>query len=365
MRVPSPAASTIARQVRLLMSVYSLGRRIAPNRCGERWKAGTACANFGGNRRILLRFFNTFDSLPELAGMTALRRTQLIRFGVWSGLATLAVLVAVVSARTESGVRRIATLISPEPPAAARSAKDLQLANRALDQEAEQRRLSEAIRILAADRDRLLARVTTLERNVEDVTGSIGQPAAKAPVAQLTPMPAPSATPAPSAAAPTQTRVAAGHLATGSAAARGVGRNKNRLWRRSRREHDDRRAAHALGQPEGEPARAARRAAAAHRVARRPERRIAGTAAGRRPARQCGDRGAPVRGSSPPPVRPASRPCSTDSGWRCSSVGYCARRVTPASRSRPAAPSTPCRPGSPCRRSRRPGDAGPRYRRCR
>lgn len=154
--------------------------------------------------------------------MTALRRTQLIRFGVWSGLATLAVLIAVVSARTESGVRRIATLIAPEPPAAARSAKDLQLANRALDQEAEQRRLSEAIRVLAADRDRLLARVTTLERNVEDVTGSIGQPAAKAPAAQATPMPAPSVASAPTAVAPatapTQTRVAAGHLATGSAA---------------------------------------------------------------------------------------------------------------------------------------------------
>ncbi len=160
--------------------------------------------------------------------MTAQRRTQLIRFGAWTGLATLAVLVAVIAARTESGVRRIATLISPQPPAAARSGKDLQLANRALDQEVEQRRLSEAIRVLAADRDRLLARVTTLERSVEDVTGSIGQPAAKAPAAAALPplgaaqsaaqpAPAPSAT-APSAAAPSQSRIAAGHLATGSPA---------------------------------------------------------------------------------------------------------------------------------------------------
>ena len=50
--------------------------------------------------------------------MTASRRTQLIRFGAWTGLATLAVLVALIAARTESGVRRIATLVSPEPPAA-------------------------------------------------------------------------------------------------------------------------------------------------------------------------------------------------------------------------------------------------------
>ena len=50
--------------------------------------------------------------------MTALRRTQLIRFGAWTGLATLAVLVALVAARTETGVRRIATLSRPSRPAA-------------------------------------------------------------------------------------------------------------------------------------------------------------------------------------------------------------------------------------------------------
>ena len=155
--------------------------------------------------------------------MTALRRTQLIRFGAWTGLATLAVLVAIVAARTETGARRIATLISPEPPAATRSAKELQLANRALDQEAEQRRLSEAVRLLAADRDRLLARVSTLERSVEDVTGSIGQLPAKAPAAAATNIAAPGAAPGtapavPEPATPGQSRVAAGHLATGSPA---------------------------------------------------------------------------------------------------------------------------------------------------
>lgn len=149
--------------------------------------------------------------------MTARRRTQLIRFGTWSGLATLSVLVAIVAARTEAGLHRIVMLIAPEPPAAARTAKDLQLANRAADQEAEQRRLSEAIRVLAADRDRLLARVTTLERNVEDVTGSIGQPATKTQAVQAVPLPA--SPPAPAAAAPVPSRVAAGHLATGSPAA--------------------------------------------------------------------------------------------------------------------------------------------------
>ena len=45
--------------------------------------------------------------------MTAFRRTQLIRLGVWIGLATVAVLTTVLAARTETGIRRIATLLTP------------------------------------------------------------------------------------------------------------------------------------------------------------------------------------------------------------------------------------------------------------
>jgi hypothetical protein len=161
--------------------------------------------------------------------MTAVRRMQLARLGVWIGLATVAVLTAVVSARTETGVRRIATLLAPAQSEPVRSAKGPAppLASR-FDQEAEQRRLSEAVRALAADRDRLLARVNTLERNLDDVTGSIAAPTAKVSstplpnLAATAPATAPSAppgagaaqNPVPAAPAPNQTRVAAGHLAT-------------------------------------------------------------------------------------------------------------------------------------------------------
>ena len=169
--------------------------------------------------------------------MTAVRRMQLARLGVWVGLATVAVLTAVLTARTETGVRRITTLLSPAPVEPVRSAKGAapQLANRQFDQEAEQRRLSEAVRTLASDRDRLAARLNTLERNVEDVTGSVG-PVAKAPQlpgiptipapgASATAPAPPAATPGaaasqnPAAAAPGQNRVAAGHLATNNPAA--------------------------------------------------------------------------------------------------------------------------------------------------
>jgi hypothetical protein len=173
--------------------------------------------------------------------MTAARRTQLARLGIWIGLATVAVLIAVFTARTETGLRRIAALLSPEAESV-RSAKIAapQIASRQIDQEVE-RRLNEAVRALAADRDRLASRVAALERNLDDVTGSIGRSGASAPAAQpsrplpqiqAAPAPAPPLVPppAPQAAAPAAqpapqappaiqaapNRVAAGHLATGA-----------------------------------------------------------------------------------------------------------------------------------------------------
>jgi len=153
--------------------------------------------------------------------MTAVRRTQLIRLGVWIGLATLAVLTAVLTARTETGVRRIASLLTPAEHA--RGAK-VQVARQS-DQEAEQRRLSEAVRVLAADRDRLQARLNTLERGLEDVTGSIPPASANpkppaAPTQSVTAAPLPAIPPlAQPSTGNSQARVAAGHLATGTPSA--------------------------------------------------------------------------------------------------------------------------------------------------
>jgi hypothetical protein len=127
---------------------------------------------------------------------------QLVRLGVWAGAATLAVLAAVIAANTETGVRRIAGLTAPD--AAMRGPK-APIAVRSFDAELEARRLNEAVRVLAADRDRLLARVAVLERNVDDVTGSIPSAPASAPRPTQTlpqipplvsaPVPAPPATP--------------------------------------------------------------------------------------------------------------------------------------------------------------------------
>jgi hypothetical protein len=128
------------------------------------------------------------------------------------------VLMAVVAANTETGVRRIAGLFSPEAPAEpvrGARAPNAQLAGR-FDAELEARRLNEAVRVLSADRDRLLSRVAVLERNLDDVTGSIpANPPATPKAAPLLPqIPMQAAAPPPAPTAPTSAnpaRVTSGH----------------------------------------------------------------------------------------------------------------------------------------------------------
>jgi hypothetical protein len=64
----------------------------------------------------------------------------------------------------------------------------------------EGRRLAETVSTLAADRERLLARIATLEHSVEDITGSIARVQKAAEAAQRPPEPAP--LPQPEAATP-------------------------------------------------------------------------------------------------------------------------------------------------------------------
>ena len=267
--------------------------------------------------------------------MTAVRRMQLARLGVWIALATVAVLTVVLTARTETGIRRIATLIAPAPPETGRGAKapTQQIASRQADQEAEQRRLSETVRALAADRDRLLARLSTLERTIEDVTGSIppaaagskaAAPAAPVVAAQLPALPS---TPQPNAAA--SNRIAAGHLATGAPGASesvatrtefgvDVGGNASleglrTLW-----------SALKAAQPalfEG----------LRPLITVREGQSRALSNCGSSPARSrmpASRRGFARR--SPPPARPASPPCSTGSGWRCIKPQACKQNCSRA-----------------------------------
>jgi hypothetical protein len=101
------------------------------------------------------------------------------RLAAWGVTAATALVIAVLSARTDTGAGRLASALSTSEdggdsaiavPVVAEAP-----ARPAFDAEAELKQVSEQIRGLAADRERLLGRLTSLERNIEDVTGSISR----------------------------------------------------------------------------------------------------------------------------------------------------------------------------------------------
>jgi hypothetical protein len=103
---------------------------------------------------------------------------RLPRLVLWGVSAALAVALAVIGSQTEGGMQRLAaamTGLTQAAPARLAVPSAAQLAPPAFDAEGEARRLSEAVRQLTADRDRLAARVAALERSLEDVTGSFAR----------------------------------------------------------------------------------------------------------------------------------------------------------------------------------------------
>lgn len=119
---------------------------------------------------------------------------MLLRLAGWGFCAALALGVTVTLSQTDRGAERIqqavASLYSPAggqtKPTAEAVAK---MAEPAPDPQAENRRLARQMELeiqrLAADRDRLASRVAMLERNFDDITGSVKQIA----TARITPAP--------------------------------------------------------------------------------------------------------------------------------------------------------------------------------
>jgi hypothetical protein len=138
----------------------------------------------------------------------------LVHLGLWGGIAAACLLVVAIAARTETGQSRLAAVYSSLTGAPVEDRQNAER-NRRIE---EARRTAETIRNLTQDRDRLLARMTALERNYEDVTGSIGklanaarppaEPAAAPPVAPTPDAGTPAAS-APVASAPASTPAAA------------------------------------------------------------------------------------------------------------------------------------------------------------
>src|SRR5581483_10963353 len=114
--------------------------------------------------------------------------TALLRLAAWGGGAAAALVFAVIAMRSDIGSQRLALAFSATQTAQLNS----EAVARARAEE-ERRRLADNMRGLAADRDRLLARVTVLERNLEDVTGSIARSAEPRPDANPASSPLPAA----------------------------------------------------------------------------------------------------------------------------------------------------------------------------
>jgi hypothetical protein len=128
--------------------------------------------------------------VPRNGEMPAYSVLSLLRLATWGVLATISLGLAVISAYSSS----------PRPTATDTGSAQSRTSVAGPDEaDANTRRLIDAQRTLAADREQLLARIDSLERNLADVTGSIKREASAAsqqPLAQVTSTASAAVTPA-------------------------------------------------------------------------------------------------------------------------------------------------------------------------
>jgi hypothetical protein len=95
---------------------------------------------------------------------------RLRQLAVWGATAASALLIAVMASRSEVGYQRSGSLLAS---LGARSSP--RLAAQTFDPQAETRRLSDAIRTLASNDEQIKTRLTAIEHNMDDMTGSISR----------------------------------------------------------------------------------------------------------------------------------------------------------------------------------------------
>jgi hypothetical protein len=91
---------------------------------------------------------------------------HLWRMTLWGATAACALLLAVLSTRSEVGSQRIAAVFTSAHGRA-------QLAARSFDAQAETRRLAAAVQDLTAQNGALKSRLAAIEQNMDDITGSV------------------------------------------------------------------------------------------------------------------------------------------------------------------------------------------------
>jgi hypothetical protein len=112
---------------------------------------------------------------------------SLRRLTIWGGAATVALLLAVVAGYSDANSRRLMAADAQNAVA-----PTTQPASRLPEIEAQTQRLAGVVDGLAADRERLTARIGTIERSLEDVTGAIRRQGADSHGAASAALPAPS-----------------------------------------------------------------------------------------------------------------------------------------------------------------------------
>jgi hypothetical protein len=111
---------------------------------------------------------------------------MLWRVSAWGCAAAIALAALAITTQTEGGSERLALAINfGNPPVRATDVADLTL--HMLEKDAEAHALEQQVAALAADRDRLTARLAALEHNLSDATGSIKQQVALAAIAPQSP----------------------------------------------------------------------------------------------------------------------------------------------------------------------------------
>src|SRR4030095_13786894 len=93
----------------------------------------------------------------------------LLRLATWGCVAATALMLEVLSSSIGTKHQAlVSSTAAPQVPAAT-----VLLPTRQTEPDKATRQLSEAVSGLAADRDRLVARIASLERNLEDITRSL------------------------------------------------------------------------------------------------------------------------------------------------------------------------------------------------
>jgi hypothetical protein len=107
------------------------------------------------------------ETAPKIAAKRSFTIKGLERLALWGATATGALLLAVLSSRSEVGSQRMAAALSGGQTQAA--------STHAFNAEAETRRLADAVRGLAVDSDQVKSRLAAVEHDMDDVTGSVSR----------------------------------------------------------------------------------------------------------------------------------------------------------------------------------------------